>query len=69
MMSLDIVLNYEFIYIPSSVGKKKNIKNSGFQVSTAYASESSPQGLFELIILYFSHGIYNNSTFLPDAIG
>lgn len=29
MMSLDIVLNHEFIYIPSSVGKKKkNIKNS-----------------------------------------
>lgn len=26
MMSLDIVLNHEFIYIPSSVGKKKEYK-------------------------------------------
>ena len=71
-MGNDVIRHCAKLWIhlyPFICREKKNIKNSGFQVSTAYASESSPQGLFELIILYFSHGIYNNSTFLPDAIG
>ena len=34
-------------------GEKNLKKPQGFQVSTADASESSPQGLSELIILYF----------------
>lgn len=54
-MSLDIVLKHKLIYVSLSV--EKNLKTQEFQVSTAYVSESSPQGLSELIILYFNHGI------------
>lgn len=65
-MSLD-ASKHELIYVSSSVGKPKITQ--GLPVSTTYVSESSPQGPSELIILFFNHEIYNNSTFIPDATG